>query len=295
MTQITPSQPRYGNELDALLHAALSDLLSIAADPAQTRAVVQRLKHDGPVATVSPAVRDDQLQRRRWRPRPVSTIALSATLCALWFGAQTPLWARVYAGYGLESGPTALAAAIPYHEPGLRFLLLLHVSGLTVGLLGMFVVWAQMMVRWSWSVSKGQTLSLAVTPRLSRVHRIMLTCCGAGLVLGCLWSLLERGLAWSWAPPEVAALFSVGIGTLWYLANRSQMAVQSLQSATLQVVTASLAFWLIAVLNAVASSYAAQGHTYGFPSKIPTLLVSLMIGNLAWLAGAYWWRSRKRE
>ena len=166
----------------------------------------------------------------------------------------------------------------------MRFVLILHVVGLTAGMAGFLVSWASGTVRWirtEWGRATTFHSGRRYTPR---IHRAALVAFAVGVFFGCIWSQATRSVWWSWAPKEAVALITLGVGVLWYVSNGSTGGDVTTKRMLREALVASLSFWMIALLYSLANVYDSAIHSYGFPIRGPTLIVLLLAANLvaAW-------------
>jgi ABC-type transport system involved in cytochrome c biogenesis permease subunit len=114
---------------------------------------------------------------------------------------------------------------------------------------------------------------------------IALIAYGLGIVFGCCWAQSVWGAAWRWDPREAFTLLTLGIGTIWYVGSGRMGG--SFRLLTHKALVASLAFWFIVLMYSLAGIYAARLHTYGFPSRAPSIIACLLVINLSILAAGH--------
>ncbi|MHB8866856.1 MAG: cytochrome c biogenesis protein CcsA [Pirellulaceae bacterium] len=298
MNQHEGSLAFFPDELDSEVRAALEKMLSQTPDAVQLEEALKRLH--GPAAPTE-AVRSTTAQRDRWRLG--ITVAASFMLCLLWSGAQTETWGRVAQDFQRSTSPEWTRAKSKTLDTRMsrrdetvgswrRFILIVHVSGFSIGLLGLFVTWLCSVGRWlitSWWRGSDQRLG-AFQP--GRIHLLSLIAYGCGIVLGCIWSQATWGVPWRWDPREALALITLGIATMWYATSKLNEAGDPRGRAIRAASIASLAWWMVALLYVLSGIYGNRLHSYGFPSMLPTIVTCLWGLNMLALFLAYIWRKR---
>lgn len=273
----------HSDELDPALRAALETLLSRSPSRAECDAALQRM--DGLVVcskVESTASNRPAVARSAW------VTAASTMFALMWFGAQTDAWGQVVVDYQALNTPAgdlaAPAAEAPSTGSAFRFLLMLHVFALVVGLIGITFAWMASQLQWiaaRWSPA-WQT-RLFVWVQRSLLWSLCLY--GTGICLGAFWAHFSWGSAWRWDPRESAALLTMGVAILWYGQVRSTSAdsrgrwKRDRKNAGL----AALAFWMIALIYVLTPLYTTEVNGYR-QFFLPNLLSILGAANLIAIA-----------
>jgi hypothetical protein len=279
----------HADELDPEFREALESTLSAEPRDDQVQASLERMASQS--VSLHDGSRGDVTTRRRLVP----ATAASMLLCVLWLGATTETWAQVAQDFQSKSAPVSPAPPAienPDAEATVgqlrRFVLILHVFTLTVGLAGMLLAWALEM--WSWIVGKPVRLQRW----LERVLLSSMTSWTVGVVLGCVWSQWTWGRIWGWDPRGAFALFTLGILVVWYIGILRGDSSDEIDNPELRrSLTATVAFWMIILGYVLSSFYAGQIHSYGYPSAAPTIVTGLFAVNLIIVLTVHLWR-RKR-
>ncbi len=233
---------------------------------------------------------------RRW------TLAATLAVCILWFGAQSELWAQVAVDFQqsalpVESNPDTSPTKLPTSStdvtisPVFRFILLLHVSTLLLGLLGMAIVWLLSCCEiWTAAFKRERRGHWTRT-----ILSISIVTYAVGILFGCVWASAMWGSAWRWDPREAFALVTLCGGVVWRLSIMGKC-LNDMVACIRHAIVACLTFWLAILGVFLGSTYAAEIHSYGFPSAVPNIIVVILAVNLAMIgAAALFKRSAWRE
>jgi hypothetical protein len=170
-----------------------------------------------------------------------------------------------------------------------RFVLLVHVTSLVIGLFGMLASWLIVLQRWL----RTYVIRWRAPSRIDQLgHRILvgaLAFYAVGMLFGCLWSQSTWGRPWSWDPREAFAFISLGLGIVWlssYKKGTDASYELNLKSSTQAATVASIAFGMVFLMLSLGGIYASASHTYGVPSSVPTMITAFFGVTLSvlWLA-----------
>jgi hypothetical protein len=272
------------DELDETVARALCDMLLREPAEFQVQSAIEQMR------LRTPSLRSvDRKKATASRVRLVRCLAASLLLSGLWLAAQTDAWAKIALDFQRRATSEAREPALQPSSASpagaaVRFVLILHVVGLMAGMVGFLVSWASSNVRWmrtEWGRATTGHSGRRYTPR---IHRAALVAFALGVFFGCIWSQATRSAWWSWTPKEAVALITLGVGVLWYVNNGSTGGDATTKRMLREALVASLSFWMIALLYSLASVYDSAIHSYGFPTRGPTLIVLLLAANLvaAW-------------
>ena len=236
----------YRDELDPTVRAALEDMLSQSPNDPQLESSMGRLRR-----LSQPLIPTGRMQTQQHGWRIGITAAASFMLCVLWLGAQTETWGRVAqdlqrtSARELADVNAATSSQSPIDQekpasPGLRFVLILHVFGLLIGLAGMLATWVCSVWHWLIALWRQAADRRPAAAWCRSVHLSALIAYGCGIAFGCLWSQATWGGPWKWDPREAFALITLGIGTVWYTSSKVNHNGDSIHQAICEALIASL-------------------------------------------------------
>jgi len=293
------------DELDPTLLSSLRAMVSSSPCESHVEDTIQQLRGRlSPNAGTRPEQPGSAMRRLSF------TVAASLALGILgllWSGAQTRTWMRIATAIEYDRAAQGPAEVDILIKPStreskstgkaiLRFVLMLHIGSLVVGLYALFSAWSLTMIQWSISVIRRRRDGPSGQLWRRKILLSGIVLYASGMALGCAWAQVTLGAAWRWDPREAFPLLTLGIASLWYLGRPLKQNLQDGPPTSREALLASLAFWFIALAYWLTILYTDQVHAYGNPSmRGASIVMTLLAVNLLVVLAAHGltrWRSK---
>ena len=300
------SSIHFASELDPQVAASLEQML--ASEPSE-EGVARALESARSLKTTSDHSRRPTVVAHQFESRLLPALSASLLLVVLWFGSASDAWGQIALDFQNSGKPIEVVSdmdvpdsmidpdgTVPVRRPVgaiRRFILILHVFSLIIGLIGMLVSWLLSLFRWVAptrdAVTGGFTLRWE-----ARTLKFGCAIYAIGILAGCVWAQATWGAAWRWDPRESLALITLGIGVMWcaILSQVKAPTAESTNASSLYLTLPSIAFWMVMLAYVLASIYAARIHSSSYPGMLPTIVCLFFVCQLA-LCGVWGWLARR--
>lgn len=289
---VTDSRAFHVDELTSPLREAIQQLALDEPDDGLVHEASSRIAANAPDRIDTLRVEEPYLSRRFIRLQWRTAVTVALAVVAVWLLAQTEAWAQVaeqtrnVVYRAREVGPMT---NIPEAGSGIRFLLLMHVAGLVIAHVTMFVAWVSAQI----GVGRQMCGSLHAERFIQFSRRAVQISTGllsVGIAFGGIWAMVEWGSPWRWDPRELAVLLQIAFAVCWLaILARSDGTVPTVEQSAW---TACLCFWPFVLLMVLGPRYASDAHSYGYPDRVVPNAVALgaLVNVVLLLIGRRWTR-----